>query len=154
MDGCISSLEIVRYTTLTVVDMPYLCAHAWPVPLEGDDFDNGFALAPIVVQFEVIGMPTRQAIKVRLTDMDSTLLEHHLITPGGWITSLVEMGLAYWESCLAMYVGGCLVVISTTCILPNRFLPPHETIVPIATGCTAATRPVQRSMALGAKRRD
>ncbi|WVN89191.1 uncharacterized protein L203_104407 [Cryptococcus depauperatus CBS 7841] len=62
--------------TLLTKNMPYLCAHAWPVPLEGDDFDNGFALAPIVVQFEVIGMPTRQAIKVRLTDMDSTLLEH------------------------------------------------------------------------------
>ncbi|WP_204282267.1 hypothetical protein, partial [Serratia marcescens] len=35
----------------------------------------------------------------------------NLITPGGWATSssFVEMGLTWWESCLAMYVGGFLL---------------------------------------------
>lgn len=39
-----------------------------------------------------------------------------LITPGGWATSssFVEMGLTWWESCLAMYVGGFLVAIVIT----------------------------------------
>ncbi|KGB79113.1 uracil transporter FurD [Cryptococcus deuterogattii 99/473] len=63
-------------------------------------------------------------------DMDPAPLEHRrwtswtffaywisdLITPGGWATSssFVEMGLTWWESCLAMYVGGFLVAIVIT----------------------------------------
>ncbi|ODN78059.1 hypothetical protein L202_05139 [Cryptococcus amylolentus CBS 6039] len=63
-------------------------------------------------------------------DMDPAPMEHRiwtswtffaywisdLITPGGWATSssFIELGLTWWESCLAMYVGGFLVAIVIT----------------------------------------
>lgn len=50
-----------------------------------------------------------------------------LITPGGWATSssFVEMGLTWWESCLAMYVGGFLVAI----VITGEFQKLHSCMV-------------------------
>lgn len=51
-----------------------------------------------------------------------------LITPGGWATSssFVEMGLTWWESCLAMYVGGFLVAI----VITGEYQKPSDFSVP------------------------